>query len=281
MAWPVCRPNPMVGALLVHDGRIVAEGYTQAPGGNHAEVECVKNITDRDLLSKATLYVSLEPCCHHGRTAPCTDLILEKGITKVVVACEDSNPQVAGQGIKKLRDAGVDVRVGVMSKEAQWMNRRFFTQQKEARPYVILKWAQTADGFVDKLRDSSEAPLKITGLLTNQISHLRRSNEMCILVGGETFRMDQPRLDVRHVEAVSPRRVVWTSMKETDAGYNHLRAESVDDVLAAMHQEGVQSVLVEGGTKVLQSFIDAKIYDELIVLKSSQVLGQGVMAPRL
>jgi len=198
-------PNPMVGAVIVRDGVIIGEGYHQRYGGPHAEVFAIESVTDRSLLKDAILYVSLEPCSHFGKTPPCADLVIRSGIRAVVVGATDPNPKVAGQGIQKLRDAGITVHTGIRERECVVLNRRFMIFQREHRPYVILKWAETADRFIAREDGSSKW---ISGESSRRTSHRWRSQEMSILVGTTTARLDDPRLTVRHVEGVSPLRIV-------------------------------------------------------------------------
>jgi len=285
MAYPACRPNPMVGALVVHNGRIISEGFTQAYGEAHAEVMAIRGVAD-DLLSESTLYVSLEPCAHHGKTPPCADLILEKGIPKVVIACRDPFVEVDGRGVERLKAAGVEVIEGVLAEQARRLNKRFFTFHQKKRPYVILKWAESIDGFIDGIRNGGEA-VKISSQLTSQRVHQWRSEEPAILVGGNTARLDLPRLDVRWVEGPSPERFIW-STSDLDAshplsqsGYNRIEANSVEEVLSSLYQQGIQSVLVEGGAQVHQQFVDNASFDEIRRLIGEVELVDGVKAPRL
>ncbi len=285
MAYPACRPNPMVGALVVHDGKIISEGCTQAYGEAHAEVMAIRGVSD-ELLRESTIYVSLEPCAHHGKTPPCADLILEKCIPRVVIACRDPFEKVDGRGIERLRAAGVEVIEGVLSKEARELNKRFFTFHQKKRPYVVLKWAESADGFIDRKRTEGEAA-KISSQLTNQRVHQWRSEEQAILVGGNTARQDSPRLDVRWVDGPNPERFLWSSSdldaahRLSRAGYSRIEASSVREVLASFYERGIQSVLVEGGAQVLQQFIDSASFDEIRRVLGEVELVDGVKAPRL
>lgn len=279
LAWPECRPNPMVGAVLVHKGKVLSEGYTQAFGGPHAEVMCLAPITDATVLKESTLYVSLEPCSHHGRTPPCADMLIAKGIGRLVVGHIDTAPHVGGRGIARIEAAGIEVEVGVLENECRHLNRRFFTFHEQGRPYVVLKWAETADGYIDGPAEGRESALKITGPLADSRTHLRRSHEMGILVGGATWRADAPRLDVRHLHGPSPQRFVWTTKEIATDGVTVIKANKVEDVLADLTARGIQSVLVEGGARVLQQFLDSGLYDEIRVEKGELISGEGVKAP--
>lgn len=283
MAWPACQPNPMVGAIIVHEGKIISEGYTSEYGGPHAEVNAIRGVSD-ELLKESTLFVSLEPCAHHGKTPPCADLIIEKSIPRVIVGCRDSYSEVSGKGIDRLKSNGIDVVEGVLEKDSLKLNRRFFTFHNKKRPFVILKWAESADGFIDSDRSGGLAE-KISGPLTDQMVHQWRSEEEAILVGGNTARNDDPSLTTRLVEGRDPKRFVWTSVELSKdlqlhaLGYNGIQADDVQSVLNALYNEGVQSVIVEGGRKVLQQFIDDGAYDEVRRVLGPAILGRGVRAP--
>ncbi len=203
-------PNPMVGSVVVYKDTIIAEGYHKEYGHDHAERMAINAVKDKDLLSESTLYVSLEPCSHFGKTPPCTDLIIESGIKRVVVATKDPNPKVQGRGIETLREAGIDVTVGVLDKEARELNRRFLVYHVRKRPYVILKWAQTLDGYIDSVRKADDpiAPVWITNDLARTLVHRWRSEEQAILIGTNTVAKDNPRLDVRDWSGRNPMRVV-------------------------------------------------------------------------
>ena len=284
MAWPACRPNPMVGAVLVKDNRILSEGFTQTYGGPHAEVMALREIGEVDLFS-AVLYVSLEPCAHHGKTPPCVDLILKKGIGKVVIGTRDPFKEVDGRGIEKLRQHGVEVILDVLEEKCRFQNRRFFTFHEKKRPYVILKWAQTKDGFIDSLRMNGSA-LKITSALASQYVHRWRAEEMAILVGGETYRKDSPRLTTRLVEGPDPVPIIWSkALKKDELRLEHQAAgiissaDSVAALLEDLFQKGIQSVLVEGGANVIESFLKSGIYDEVRRFSSEAEIGEGIKGP--
>lgn len=247
-------PNPMVGCVIVHDGRIIGEGWHRQYGEAHAEVNAVTDAEKKQgtaLFGQSTLYVNLEPCSHWGKTPPCADLIIGKGIPKVVIGCIDSNSKVSGQGIKRMREAGIEVTVGVLEKESLDLNRRFFTAQVKKRPYIILKWAQTADGYLDAVRPSADIPPAwMTGRTAKILVHKWRSEEDAILVGRRTMELDRPALTVREWIGRNPRKVILQG------------GQSIEDVLRQLQEEKVQSLFVEGGAQTLQGFIDKGLWDE-------------------
>lgn len=281
------RPNPMVGCVIVVDGRMIGEGYHVRCGEGHAEVNAFASVKadDEHLLSQATLYVSLEPCSHHGKTPPCSDLIVRKGIRRVVVGCIDPFAEVQGRGIERLRNAGIDVTVGVLEAECRWLNRRFFTFHQKNRPYIILKWAQTADGFID--RDGK--PLTISTPFTKMLVHKLRAEEDAILVGRVTDEREHPQLNVREWAGKSPVRFVLSRSEERDSRSeecgvrNEIRGTRFEEGGARKEERGkiwvnsfeelfrecrkrqLQSLIVEGGRKTLQSFIDQDLWDEIRV----------------
>lgn len=259
------RPNPMVGAVIVADGRIIGEGYHIKAGLPHAEVNAFASVkpADEHLLSQATLYVSLEPCSHFGKTPPCADLIIRKGVKRVVVGCLDPFEKVAGRGIQRLRDAGIEVIVGVMEKECLELNRVFITYNVKHRPYIILKWAQSANGFID---DNFHA-CQFSTPHTQMLVHKLRSECDAILVGNVTEQREHPQLNVRYWSGKSPRKIVLSHSNPLD--------------LHKLYEEGVQSLLVEGGQQTLQWFIDNRLYDEVRVETSTKVVECGTPAPVL
>ena len=260
------HPNPMVGAVIVAaDGRIIGEGYHVRCGEAHAEVNAFRSVKAEDeaLLSEATIYVSLEPCAHYGKTPPCADLIIKKGVRRVVVGCVDSFDRVAGRGIERLRAAGIEVMVGVLEEECRWLNRRFFTFHRLHRPYITLKWAETADGFID----DHFHPLAISTPFTRMLVHRLRAENDAIVVGRVTNEREHPRLNVRHWHGPSPRRIVVD-------GQHPLNLE-------ALYTQGIQTLLVEGGATTLQRFIDQGLWDEIRVETSQQTVGDGTPAPTL
>lgn len=303
-------PNPMVGAVIVCDGRIIGEGYHIRAGEPHAEVNAVNSVSDEDrpLLARSTMYVSLEPCSHYGKTPPCCDMIIARGIPRVIIGSADPNPQVDGAGIARMRAAGVDVTVGVIEEECLRLNSAFFASQMHKRPYVTLKWAQSADGYIDLLRDGGSA-VRISSPVSQVAVHKLRAQHDAILVGRHTALLDDPSLDIRHWAGRAPLRlvidkncslpaglkifdgvlptVVYTAC-EKDGGFGKNVEQVVLDfnnplipqILEHLYSVKVNSLLVEGGATVLQSFINASLWDEARVeVNSSLELGDGVVAP--
>lgn len=281
-------PNPMVGAVVVHDGQVIGEGFHQHYGGPHAEVNAINSVSaeNRNLISSATLYVNLEPCCTHGNTPPCTDLIIEHQIPRVVISMQDANASVNGKGATQLRQAGVDVVEGCMEESARWLNRRFTTYHKEQRPYVILKWAQSSDGFIGQTKKR----MKISNSMTDRLVHKWRSEEDAVLVGSKTARIDNPRLTARLWPGSNPLRVVADRSGDLPADLEVFdstaptlvtSAKTVRELLNELFRRQVLSVLVEGGAKLLNSFLEANLWDEARVIISDQPLREGVAAPHL
>ena len=261
------KPNPMVGAVIVSaDGRIIGEGYHVRCGEAHAEVNAFASVLPEDepLLREATMYVSLEPCSHYGKTPPCADLIVKKGIPRVVIGCIDDFAQVQGRGVQKLLDAGIEVKVGVLEDECRQLNRRFFTFQRLSRPYIILKWAQTANGFID---DHGKA-IAISSPFTRMLAHKLRAEEDAILIGRVTDDREHPQLNVRHWVGPNPRRLVVDRQHPLN--------------LESLHAHGVQSLIVEGGAKTLQSFLIQGLWDEIRVETNlALTVTGGTRAPQL
>ena len=243
------KPNPMVGAVIVHNDRIIGEGYHVRCGQAHAEVNAFASVKAEDeaLLPEATVYVSLEPCSHYGKTPPCADLIIKKGVKRVVVGCIDEFAEVQGRGIRKLQEAGIEVEVGVLEEECKALNHRFFTFHREKRPYIILKWAQTANGFID----DHHQPAQISNDFTKMLSHKLRAEEDAILVGRVTDERDHPQLNVREWSGPDPKRLV----------IDHAHPLNLE----SLHAHNIQSLIVEGGTKTLQSFLIQGLWDEIRV----------------
>ena len=262
------KPNPMVGAVIVADGgRIIGEGYHVRCGEGHAEVNAYASVRPEDepLLRQSTVYVSLEPCSHYGKTPPCADLIVSKGARRVVVGCIDEFAEVQGRGIQKLRDAGIDVTVGVLEAECRQLNRRFFTFHRLQRPYIILKWAQTANGFID---DHGQA-LQLSSPFTQMLSHKLRAEEDAILVGHTTDLREHPQLTVRHWHGSNPKRLVLT------------RQRLLPQLMADLHRHDVQSLIVEGGRQTHEAFIAAGLWDEIRVETAPITVADGTCAPQL
>lgn len=263
-------PNPMVGAVIVCDGRIIGEGYHIRCGQAHAEVNAFASVRPEDepLLPAATLYVSLEPCSHYGKTPPCADLIVRKGIRRCVVGCIDPFAQVQGRGIARLRAAGIDVTVGALEAECRALNKRFITFHACQRPFVTLKWAQTADHYIAR---ADGTPIAISNGITRCLCHKRRAEHMAILVGSHTVQTDHPALNVRHWFGDNPRPVILSH-----------KGGPLPEQLHGLWAEGVQTLLVEGGRQTHQSFIDADLWDEAYVETAPFPLGApGIPAPVL
>lgn len=279
-------PNPMVGAVVVCDGRIIGEGYHRRCGGPHAEVNAIDSVKEKHLLCRSTIYVSLEPCAHFGKTPPCADLIISNGIPRVVIGCTDPFAKVNGLGIKKLQDAGCEVIVGVLEPECRELNRRFFTFHQQHRPWITLKWAQSEDGFMG----SEEETIFFSNALTQTLVHRLRARHQAILVGTKTALQDNPTLTTRYWFGPNPLRLTidrYNSLPST----LHLKdgstptviytQESLQEILTDLYNRGIQSLLVEGGAKLHQSFIDEGLWDEAHIETAPLCLGQGIASPVL
>ena len=301
-------PNPMVGAILVYDGKIISEGYHKKYGQAHAEPNAILPVQNTEILQKSTLYVTLEPCSHYGKTPPCADLIIRSGIPKVIIGTLDPNPKVAGRGVQLLKNAGVEVEVGVLEAECRELNKRFFMFQENKRPFILLKWAQTADGFMDNVRTSAEVnPLLISNGVTGQLTHKMRSENQAILVGTNTVLLDNPSLTVRNWHGKNPVRVaidrksvipadykilddqhptlILTSEKNRKNGKQteYIVCECSNDnpeyILQILYERNIHSVLVEGGARLLNCFLKNDLWDEANIEISNQMTGSGVKAP--
>ena len=299
-------PNPMVGAVVVYNGIIIGEGYHAKCGEAHAEVNAIASVKEQELLKSSTIYVSLEPCSHYGKTPPCANLIVEKGIRRVVIGCIDPFSKVAGRGVEVLRKAGCEVKVGVLEKECRELNRAFFTVQVKRRPFITLKWAQSADGYMDVIREGGE-PVVLSSPHTQMIAHKRRAEHQAIMVGTRTALLDNPSLSVRAWCGPQPLRVVLdrelklprhlhvfdgtqptlvvTDKKEVVAGCSTLQVDFSRSIFPPLMEEllrrNVQSLLVEGGAALLQSFLDEDMWDEAYVEHCPQMLGRGILSPHL
>jgi len=302
-------PNPMVGSVIVYNGEIIGEGWHQKAGEPHAEVNAIQSVKDPSLLDKATIYVSLEPCSHFGKTPPCCDLIIKNKIPNVVIGTVDSNIKVAGNGIKRLQEAGANVIVGILEKECYEFNRRFFTFHEKKRPYIILKWAQTLDSFIAPLEKEELKPVWITSIQSRQLVHKWRTEEQAILVGTQTVIDDNPQLNARDWEGNNPIRIVidqrnripktahvfdnqtktivFSSNKSTLSLENTI-FEVIDfqqniapQIIDKLYQHQIQSVIIEGGSQTLQTFIDANLWDEARVFIGNSTFGTGKKAPVL
>lgn len=301
-------PNPMVGAVIVHKGLIIGEGYHLKAGEAHAEVNAINSVKDKNLLKSSTLYVNLEPCSHYGKTPPCAEYIISEGIKKVVTGTMDTSDKVMGQGILMLRSAGCEVVTGVLEEECRWINRRFFTFNEKKRPYIILKWAQSADGFIDidRKKDHEHKPTWITGKAEKVLVHKWRAAEQSILTGAGTVRADNPRLNVRDWSGVDPMKVILSSSGRLDDksalfqtnGINIVFTHNVDVKIADadimkldsdndsvvqisdfLYNSGIQSLLIEGGAKVFSHFISTGLWDEARIFYGKDYFRKGVKAP--
>ena len=262
------KPNPMVGAVIVsEDNRIIGEGYHARCGEGHAEVNAFASVRPEDehLLGGATIYVSLEPCSHYGKTPPCADLIISKGVKRVVCGCIDPFAKVQGRGIRKIREAGIEVTVGVLEEECKAINKRFFTFNTLRRPYILLKWCQSTNGFIDNCFQ----PTMLSTPFTQMLSHKLRAEEDAILVGHTTDKRDHPQLNIRHWSGKNPKRLVLSH--ET----------SIDEILSKLYEAHCLSLIVEGGAKTHQSFLERGLWDELRVETAPLVFADGTRAPHL
>lgn len=300
-------PNPMVGAVIVCDGKIIGEGYHIRCGEAHAEVNAIRSVKDESLLKRSTIYVSLEPCSHHGKTPPCADLIIEKQIPRIVIGCQDPFIKVAGRGIRKLREAGCEVIVGVLEEECRQLIAHFITASTLHRPYIILKWAESADGFIDIERTDGTAA-RLSTEHTTMLVHKKRAEADAIMVGPNTAALDNPSLNVRSWYGKNPLRIVLDkhlalsrtlhlfdgsiptlvyTLKEhpnTDqVEYITLDGEKplLPQIMADLSQRRIQTLLVEGGSRLLQSFIDDELWDEIFIEKSQIRLSSGVKSPQI
>ncbi|WPO79155.1 bifunctional diaminohydroxyphosphoribosylaminopyrimidine deaminase/5-amino-6-(5-phosphoribosylamino)uracil reductase RibD [Flavobacterium sp. KACC 22761] len=304
-------PNPMVGSVIVHEGKIIGEGWHKKAGEPHAEVNAVQSVKDKSLLKKATIYVSLEPCSHFGKTPPCCDLIIANKIPNVVVGTVDPNEKVAGRGIKRLIENGVNVTIGVLEEECNELNKRFFTFHQKKRPYIILKWAESQDGFLapEKKIDQERQPIWITNQYSRQLAHKWRSEEQAILVGTQTVIDDNPKLNTRDWSGNNPVRIVLDqnnriskdsfvfddnvktivfSKSENNLSTENTIFEKIDfnenlvsQILAILYQHQIQSVIIEGGRQTLQAFIDSDLWDEARIFIGTTTFEKGVKAPTI
>ena len=300
-------PNPLVGCVIIHNNKIIGEGWHHKAGQAHAEVNAIKDIGDVSLLKKATLYVNLEPCSHFGKTPPCANLIIDKGIKKVVIGNIDPNPQVSGQGVQRLKDAGCDVIVGISQKECDDLNKRFFAFHLKKRPYIYLKWAQTEDGYISPSERSQQSPVWISSPQSRQMVHKMRAIEQAIVVGTNTVVADNPGLTTRYWEGSSPTRIVldrnlriskdaavydgkiktiFITEKNSDNETN-LIFESIDfsekvaqQICDIAHRHSIQSMIVEGGAQMLRTFIEESYWDEAYVFIGNTTFDAGVKAPK-
>lgn len=298
-------PNPMVGCVIVHDDKIIGEGYHQKYGEAHAEVNAINAVSDKSILSESVIYITLEPCSHFGKTPPCADLLIKHQVKEVIICNNDPNPLVAGQGIEKLRQAGIEVRFGVLEEAGRELNKRFFTYLEKKRPYIILKWAESMDGFIAK---KNYEAVQISNVLSRRFVHKMRSEEDAIMVGTNTAKYDNPKLDTRFwtgKNAISvlidkalslPKSLHIFDSSQATICYNLLKNEILGNtilvkiptnnsieqfIIQDLYQRKIQSIIIEGGTILLQSFIDLGLWDEAFILKSKLILEDGIEAPKI
>lgn len=282
------RPNPMVGCVIVNDNCIIGEGFTSPYGGHHAEVNAIYSVSDKALLKQATLYVTLEPCSHFGKTPPCSDLIIEYQIPQVVIGCVDDNEKVAGRGIKRLMEAGCNVVVGVLEKECKAHHKRFFTFHNKKRPYIILKWAETRDGFIAPKAKDEQKPVWITNNFSRQLVHKWRTEEQAILVGTNTVLEDNPSLTARDWTGDNPIRVILDKNDAINKTYHvfndkaktlTIKEDSAKAICQILYENNINSIIIEGGAKTLQLFIDAGLWDEARIFTGAETFLDGIKAP--
>ena len=297
--FPLAFPNPMVGCVIVHNDSIIGQGYHQQFGSHHAEVNAIASVENKELLEQSTLYVSLEPCAHFGKTPPCADLIVKSKIPRVVIGSLDTFSEVNGKGIQRLKETGIEVLTKVLEKECRAINKRFFTFHEKKRPYVILKWAQTSDGYIAPL--NQKEPLWISSPESKILVHKWRSQEQAILVGRKTVELDNPLLTTREVKGKNPIRIVLDRKLSLNkdllifnddaptlvvnnklSSDNHLKIDFnnlAPSLLKELHSRNIQSIIIEGGAQTLNTFIDAKVWDEARVFTSKKTLEKGVQSP--
>lgn len=302
-------PNPLVGSVIVHEGKIIGEGWHQKAGEPHAEVNAVNSVKDKSFLKKATIYVSLEPCSHFGKTPPCSDLIIKNKIPNVVIGTVDPNVKVAGSGIKKLLEAGIHVTVGILEAECNELNKRFFTFHEKKRPYIILKWAESQDGFIAPIKKSEKKPVWITNAYSRQLVHKWRTEEQAILVGTQTVIDDNPKLNARDWYGNNPIRVVLdqnnripknshiidnqvktilfsgfkTSLEKENSIFEIIdfKKNIAEQIVQSLNKNQIQSIIIEGGRRTLQTFIDANLWDEARIFVGNIQFKNGIKAPIL
>ncbi|MFK7001084.1 bifunctional diaminohydroxyphosphoribosylaminopyrimidine deaminase/5-amino-6-(5-phosphoribosylamino)uracil reductase RibD [Flavobacterium oreochromis] len=290
-------PNPLVGSVIVHNNLIIGEGWHQKSGEAHAEVNAINSTKDKNLLSQSTIYVSLEPCSHFGKTPPCADLIIKHKIPKVVIGTVDPFAKVCGAGIQKLKDAGCEVIIGILEKECQELNKRFFTFHQKKRPYIILKWAETTDGFIAPLKKEIQKPIWISNQYSRQLTHKWRTEEQAILIGTQTAIDDNPQLSARDWKGINPIRIVLDKKNKVpkenlifdrsaptfilDETVLNSNKNSVSSIIEWLYQHQIQSIIIEGGSRTLQHFIEHNYWDEARIFKNKETLIEGIKAPQI
>ena len=296
-------PNPMVGCVITKNGKIIGEGYHKKYGDHHAEVNAINNVNNKNLLKDATLYVNLEPCSHTGKTPPCSDLIIKYKISKVIIGCIDTFKEVNGKGVKRMRDAGIEVITGILEEESKLLNKRFFVFHRKKRPYIILKWAESCDGFIAPKKQSK--PLWLTSNKSKILVHKWRAEEDAILVGRITAEKDNPKLTVREVKGNNPVRIIIDNKLKLSNNLNIFNDDAetiiinlvvnkerekntfikinkenfIKTLLYVLYKKKIQSILIEGGSKTIQSFIDSNFWDEARVFKTNHSLNLGIKSP--
>ena len=299
-------PNPMVGCVIVHNNIIIGEGYHHKHGDNHAEVVAINQVKDKSKLKASTLYVSLEPCSHHGKTPPCSDYIIKNNIFKVVIGCKDSSTKVNGKGIQTLIDAGIEVKLGILENKCRLLNKRFFTFHEKKRPFIILKWAETKDGYIDiKRTDSNQGIAWITNKDTKLLTHKLRAQEDAILVGRRTIENDNPSLNTRHYNGSNPSIfIIDTNLKlehnykifQSDVNiFNIIKSETqnkieyiklnadnfLKDLLSYLYNNKIQSIIIEGGKTTLNSFIKTNYWDKAKIITGNTYFEEGIESPKI
>ncbi|MFL2608794.1 MAG: bifunctional diaminohydroxyphosphoribosylaminopyrimidine deaminase/5-amino-6-(5-phosphoribosylamino)uracil reductase RibD [Flavobacteriaceae bacterium] len=278
-------PNPNVGSLLFCDGKIISEGFTSKAGGNHSEINTIKNVKDQSLFKNSTLFVTLEPCCHFGKTPPCTNEIVKSGIKNVVIGCEDPNPIVKFKGIKYLKDHGVNVTYGILEDLCKDLHKRLIVYFEKKRPYIILKWAESFDGFIAPKIKNNKRPYWISNELSKQIVHKWRSQEHAIMIGHKTKKNDNAFLDVRNWNNINNRKFVVGRDLEDLEGFEIIETNgkilSANDLSKNLFNKKIQSIIIEGGLFTLNKFIESNIWDEARVFKSNTKIYDGTSSPKL
>lgn len=277
-------PNPNVGALIFYDGKIIGEGYTSEIGGNHAEINAINSVREKTLLKNSHLFVTMEPCVHHGNTPPCTDKIIKNQFKGVFVGCTDPNKLVCGKGIRKLNENKIFVETNVLKKECEEHHKRFITFHTKKRPYIILKWAESQDGFISPVQKNNERPFWISNKYSRQLVHKWRCEEHGIIIGSKTYFLDTPKLDGRNWNKNSNEKFIISNNKIINEPFTQINYEKksiIKSVIDFLYKKNIQSVIVEGGLKTLGTFIDSGIWDEARIFKSKTELKNGTKAPSI
>ncbi len=283
-------PNPLVGSVIVKNDKVIGEGWHLKSGKPHAEVNAIANAKDYGYtkadFENSTIYVNLEPCSHTGRTPPCADLIIKSGFKTAVVGTEDPHKKVAGNGIARLRESGIEVKTNVLVNECNELNKRFFTYHKNQRPYIILKWAESEDGFIAPLKKDHHRPVWLSSTVSRQLTHKLRAEEQAILVGAKTYINDTPQLNARDYHGADPIRYIWATemrtMENLREEFRLVETKNVKELVHLLFKDQIQSIIIEGGTRTIQQFINAGLWDETHRFMATQIqLKNGIKAPRL